>query len=290
MAKAICQDPQAHDSGKAMPLHALNFEITTLKACNKSWDFKPMTKASGILPAWALNGYLLTGFDLAPDHPVQNITHYDRNAAEVLKELYPRLSWAELTRLTNCPQANSYFNMSTLMPTFGFGWDEHWQKTSELLLQWPLEVQNFVTEKDLRPFDMMILVNISRPTQVALLNKLISLGLSKSLFCQTLELCVEILMLDTPLDKVLDILSQSEALEKLRKVRFPQTSTRDQDFKQRTQSWTWPKGVQAQCQRRGDSLGMEFRFFAKSPDELQKILKSVESSAHQWKLPDNESY
>jgi hypothetical protein len=78
------------------------------------------------------------------------------------------------------------------------------------------------------------------------------------------------------------ILSQPEAMTALKKTRFPMSFIGDQNFKAKAESWSWPRGVQAQPQRRGDNLGMEFRFFAKNREELVKTLKALEHSSEPW--------
>jgi hypothetical protein len=267
-----------------MPLHGLSFELTNLSNCDGSWDFSPAQQASPLLPAWALDGHLLTGFHLGHDHPVQNIKSVSSgDASQLLKALYPSLSWTEVVRLLSKPEVEKFFEASHLMQTYGFSWDLHWQKISGLLLTWPMEVQNFIAEKDLKPFDLVVLLSLPTETQIRLLQKLISIQISKSLFCQILEMAGENLLLGTPLQKIEELLGGANPLEELKKSRFPMTFFRDQNFKEKAQKWSWPKGIQAQTQRRGDSLGMEFRFFAKSPDELQKILKSFQTSSEQWK-------
>jgi hypothetical protein len=258
--------------------------MTTVSSYDPSWDFNPRQKLSKLLPAWALDGHLLSGFDLGPQHPVQNMkVSSAEEASDLLKAIYPELSWPEIVRLLDQPDTDKYFNAEHLMAAYGYNWDDHWQRISDLLITWPLEIQNFVSNKDLRPFDLTVLMSLPLPVQIPLLKKLVTLELSKSLFCQILELAGECLLLGTSADEICHILSRSNPLNELKKLRFPVTFAGDGIFKEKIEKYSWPKGVQAQCQRRGDTLGVEFKFFAKNREELLKTLKNIEFSSEPWK-------
>ncbi len=234
------------------------------------------------MPAWALDGRLLSGFDLGSEHPVQNVkVTASTDASALLKALYPEITWPEIVRLLDQPDTEKYFNPKVLMETYGFGWDEHWQRVSELLITWPDEIQNYISEKALRPFDLMVLMSLPLQSQIPVLEKLISLNLSKSHFCQTLELAGESLLLGSSVEEILERLNHAHFFEELKKNRFPVTYFGDQAFKEKVEKAPWPKGVQAQTQRRGDTLGVEFKIFAKNRDELSKILKNLETTYEQ---------
>jgi hypothetical protein len=265
-----------------MPLHGLSFEMTKLSSCDGSWNFKPRQRTSALLPAWALDGHLLTGFDMGSEHPVQNIqVTSSTDASALLKALYPELTWPEIVRLLDQPDTEKYFYPDALMAAYGLGWDEHWQRVSELLVTWPDEIQNYISEKALRPFDLMVLMSLPLQSQIPILQKLVRLNLSKSLFCQALELAGESLLLSSSLEDILEKLNHSDFLEELKKDRFPVAYFADQGFKEKVEKAAWPKGVHAQTQRRGDTLGVEFKIFAKNRDELSKILKNIETTYEQ---------
>lgn len=265
-----------------MPLHGLSFEMTTVSTCDGSWNFQPRQAFSPLLPAWALDGHLLSGFEMGPEHPVHNIkVSNPGDVSALLKALYPQLSWPELIRLLDRPDTEKFFNAEHLMETYGFGWDIHWQRVSDLLISWPLEIQNYISDKNIRPFDLIVLMSLSLDVQIALMQKMVSRDLTKSQFCQALELAGETLLLGTTLDQILDVMSLPNFLDELKKLRFPVTYTQDQSLKSKIEKASWPKGVQAQPQRRGDTLGIEFRIFAKNREELTKILKNLETTYEQ---------
>lgn len=270
-----------------MVLHDLSFEFIDISECQGSWNFKPQHKLPDNLPAWALGGVLISGFDLKAPHPVQNVTKASPAvAAELFFSLYPHLSWPEIVRLSQLTEISANLDFEMLITKYGTQSDERFKKTSALLLKWPIDVQNYIAEKDIRAFDVTIVDSLSLDVQKELLNLLVQLKPSKSQFCQLLNLCGELILMDTPFVEIVETLKSSQALEELRKKRFPQTSVKDLEFKNFLSTLSWPKAVSAQALRKGDVQGLEIKFFTKDAAELEKTLKGLQSAALQWKQND----
>lgn len=268
----------------AMALHDLNFEFTDISRCQRTWNFCPRKTLPAQLPAWALGGFLISGFDLESPHPVHNVTNADpEQAAEVFFSLYPQLTWPEIVRLTHRPELAQKIDCDFLLNKYGTKSDPRFKKISDFLLNWSAEVQDYLSEKEIRPFDIAIVDQLTLSTQKDILALLVTLKPTKTLFCQLLELSGELILMETPIENVMDSLKSSKALESLRELRFPVSHQKDQDLKTSMAGFPWPKGVTAQALRKGDVQGIEVKFFAKNAAELEKTLSGLQSVASNWK-------
>ena len=170
-------------------LSNLNFEFTDISKCQKTWDFGPVHKLPEKLPSWALGGYLLSGFDLDPTHPVQNVTNASPSqAAELFFSLYPKLSWPEIVRLTHQPDLAKSMDCDLLLIKYGMKSDERLLQISHFLLMWPQSIQQYLSEKEIRAFDVVMVAQLPIDVQINILNLLVALKPSKTLFCQLLEI------------------------------------------------------------------------------------------------------
>ena len=268
----------------AMPLQDLNFEFIDISKCQRSWNFGPLHKLPEKLPAWALGGFLISGFDLKEPHLVQNVPKATpAQGAELFYSLYPKLSWPELVRLIHRPDFETQIDPALLLTKYEIKRDERFDRTSQFLLLWPAEVQDYISEKEIRAFDVTILDSLPLDTQKDLLTLLVNLKPSKSLFCQMLELSAELLLMGTAMQELVDVLNAPKTLEELRKKRFPRTTEKDLAFKNSTVTLNWPKGTAAQAVRKGDLQGLEIKFFVKDALELEKILTGLQTVASDWK-------
>lgn len=278
----------------AMPLQDLNFEFIDISQCQRSWNFGPLHQLSDKLPAWALGGFLISGFDLKEPHLVQNVANASpAQGAELFYSLYPKLTWPELVRLIHRPDLESHIDPALLMTKYDTKWDARFARTSEFLLLWPAEVQDYLSEKDIRAFDVTIVDQLGLDLQKDILSLLVSIKPSKSQFCQLLELCGELVLMGTAIEDLVEILRAPKALEELRKKRFPVTTGKDLEFKNSLQSFSWPKAVSAQPLRKGDLQGLEIKFFVKDAAELEKNLTALLTVASDWKQKngsDNEPH
>ncbi len=268
----------------AMLLHDLRFEFTDISHCQRTWNFGPRHKLSDKLPAWALGGFLISGFDLESPHPVQNVANASpEQGAELFFSLYPHLSWPELARLSQRPELAQHIDYELLLIKYGTKSDTRYKKISDLLLQWPAEVQDYLSDKDIRPFDIAIADQLTLDVQKDVLTLLVALKPTKSLFCQLFDLAGELILMQMPVEDVIDALKSSKALDELRQLRFPNVSKKDLGFKSSMASFQWPKSVTAQALRKGDVQGLEIKFFVKDAAELEKTLTGLQSVASTWK-------
>jgi hypothetical protein len=94
-----------------------------------------------------------------------------------------------------------------------------------------------------------------------------------------------IAFLETATDLILmghteDLFENSSSFESwityVRELRYPQTTSRDQQLKQRFEKLPWPAGSKVKFERRGDKSGVELKLFISNPTDLTKILASLE--------------
>ncbi len=265
-------------------LSNLNFEFTDISKCQKSWDFGPVHKLPEKLPSWALGGFLLSGFDLEPTHPVQNVTNASPSqAAELFFSLYPKLSWPEIVRLTHQPDLEKSLDCDLLLIKYGIKSDERLLQISHFLLMWPQPVQQFLSEKDIRAFDVGMVAQLPIDVQINILYLLVSLKPSKTLFCQMFELAGDLFLMGIPLNDITESLATVKPLEELRKKRYPQTTQNDLKFSNTLQTLPWPKLVSAHSVRKGDLHGVEVKFFVKDATELEKTILGLQTVVSTWK-------
>lgn len=268
----------------AMALHDLSFEFTDISQCQRTWNFGPRKALPAQLPAWALGGFLISGFELESPHPVQNVTNASpEQGAELFFSLYHQLSWPEFVRLSHRPELSQKIDCEFLLNKYGAKADARYKKTSDFLLNWPAEIQDYLSDKEVRPSDMAIVDQLDLPAQKDILALLVHLKPSKSLFCQLLELSGEMILMETPIENVMEALKSLKPLEALRQLRFPVSSQKDLGFKNSIAGLQWPKGVTAQSLRKGDVQGVEVKFFVKDAAELEKTLSGLQAVASSWK-------
>lgn len=77
-----------------------------------------------------------------------------------------------------------------------------------------------------------------------------------------------------------DLFTGSENFENwqnnVKRLRYPQTSARDENLKQKFETLPWPQGAKIKFERRGDKAGVEMKVFISSPADLTKIMASLE--------------
>ena len=64
--------------------------------------------------------------------------------------------------------------------------------------------------------------------------------------------------------------------ESLKRLRFPQTTLRDEEQKKKFESLPWPVGAKVKFERRGDRSGVELKVFISNPSDVTKVLAALE--------------
>lgn len=106
--------------------------------------------------------------------------------------------------------------------------------------------------------------------QVAELNPSFSEGL------QILELSTDLILMGYS-EELFNQSTQIDAYKNhLKSLRYPQTTKRDDELKNKLEALPWPYGSKVKFERRGDRAGVELKLFISSEVDLTKILASLE--------------
>jgi hypothetical protein len=71
--------------------------------------------------------------------------------------------------------------------------------------------------------------------------------------------------------------------ESLKKLRYPQTSLRDESLKQKFESLPWPAGSKVKFERRGDKSGVELKIFISGQADVTKAVAALERVGQELK-------
>lgn len=237
-------------------------------------DFKPLGLWPDTVPALALGNQLLCGFQLDSNHPV--FEHADQgfsNNASLLKTLYPSLTLPELARLTKSATFQNYFEVTSLLKTFGLHSSPELLEILELLTQTSDEFQNFVSQKKFGAQELIPLTTLNSEQVQFVTMELLKADESKQDSVKRLELLSDLIQMGQN-----DLANLN--LKALHEKRYPVTTTRDQSLE--ATQLPWPSQVRSQFKRRGDKAGFEVNFFAGTPAELSKLAQNLTKVAEAW--------
>lgn len=252
---------------------------------NFGLDFKPSQRTPEIFPvfvwkSWALN-HFETGSKSAPvDLLSQDISHKD--FSEALKQIYPHLTFMELSRLFSCSRSaglSDHLAWDQIFRAYSYHWNNRMEKTVELALTLPLPFQQWMQSHEISPREISPLLSLKeQSTFVPFLEHFISKFLSRNQGAQLLELAVELHLMKTP---ILELISRPEEtvedwIARLRKIRYPQTETLDKSIEERLLSLPWTKSFSKRWTRNGDRSGLEVKFLVQSPEDLKNKIKALE--------------
>lgn len=250
--------------------------------CSKDLNFEPRTSWPGGLPAVAVNGYLLAGFDQSMAFHHQYSENDPEGIANLFRSLYFDLSFGELATLWKASSSVAWFPIHQIIQKFGFQPSEHFFSIAEQLLNAPIGFQKWAQEKKLGPLDLAVLISGQKLNLSPLFLKILTMKFSKSHGVQALELGIELLLMgktisDLQLDHLQDPspLAAEKWLEHLRQTRFPETLERDQETKEKMESLPWPGSSSIRWARHGDKSGIELKLFVSNPSDLKKYLQSL---------------
>ncbi len=252
-------------------------ELKPMTLCDASLDFSPITKWPQGLPAVAVNGLVLAGFQqsLVFDHSIAD--HDSEKIAELFRSLYFDLSFIEASRLVEKAKDHPNFPIESVLSHLGWNTSEHFFKVVTAVQKLNSDSQTWCAEKKLNPQDLSILLSLNTEVGFAqadlLIQKIKSLRLSKSQGVQALETALELLLMGKSFEDLEN--TKSEWLEHLKTLRYPQSTTSDQIQQQKMTALPWPGTSHAKWTRQGDRTGVELKLFVSNPTDLKKYLLSL---------------
>lgn len=208
---------------------------------------------------------------------------------DALTVVYPQLSFCELIetlkKLKASPLIAEQMSQATVFANYGFSLDSKLERVLDMIPQIPILFWNWCCKHSLSPRDLTPLLSLQSPQQLSLcLNSFNELQLSRNLGAQIIELLVECFLMNET-DADLFALCQNSPtsksigdhwLQNLKTQRFPQTAKADSEKQKTLLSLPWTKDLQTRWLRQGDRSGVEVRFFAANPKELQKHVDQLQ--------------
>lgn len=255
----------------------LTFSMTDLRF---DLDFKPLYPTPEIFPIFAWHGWALNHFHKPTGNKVavQDVSHKD--LSEILKQIYPTLTFMELTRFYSCAQqAKITASWNLIFRAYSYHWNDRMLKTVDLARALPENFQQWLQAHDASPRDIAPLLSLKANHNLEhVLTTMVNLNVSRSLGLQILELAVDLQLLGTEIKNILPVASESADswVSRLKKLRFPMTETLDAQTEQILQSLPWTKAFSKRWTRMGDRSGLEIKFLALSQEDLRNKVKSLQ--------------
>ena len=241
-----------------------------------SLDFQPLRAWPSCLPGVALGSYLVAGFQLPDQHPViAHPLHSSGENTDLFLTLYPDLQLVELVRLSQKPTLTSVLDLGRLLENFGWQDSDDTRRGLTTLASTPLEFQNWVTQKKLGYHEWLGLADLSQAQRDFVTGEILRHNDNKNESTQRLEWLSDLLQMGREESEL-----QGVKLSELCKLRFPQTTARDESLSQAPLSW--PKTIRRTFSRRGDKGGFDIHFFAGTPIELTKTAQHLMKVAEEW--------
>jgi hypothetical protein len=254
-------------------------ELKNISQCSKILDFSPFSSWPQGLPAVAVNGFVLAGFSqsFVFDHQVK--IEDSQAIAALFRSLYFELSAMELAKLARraSDRLVSWFPVESVFNKFQIRWNDQTEKLVEVMTELPAGFQKWTSDKRWSFSDFSPLLSASglvlEPLHLALMEK----GVSRSLAVQALELSVELLLMEHPLENLLPELQEEpdQWIKRLRTLRYPQTTRTDSESASRIQDLPWPGSSKIRWVRQGDKAGIELKLFVSNPTDLKKYMQSL---------------
>ncbi len=147
------------------------------------------------------------------------------------------------------------------------------------------EFKTWITDKKVKDTDLLFQRALKTPLQedlyLKLADHLATLNPTFTEGVKTLELLTDLVLMG--LDETLfeNSANFSSWQKSLKQLRYPQTSLRDEELKQKLEKLPWPYGSKIKFERRGDRAGIELKLFVSSATDLTKILASLERVQHE---------
>jgi hypothetical protein len=251
----------------------------------RNFDFQPEQPWPSLLPVYCYENELLCGFDRTEGVAIQLSTSTTSGEFPLIccfKALYSELGFFELARLslTLPPQPGLREN---LWQQYGFRWRETLQEVVEKVTLLPLKVQQWLQTKKLGPQDLAPLRAL--PNIQALGDfwpQIIEFNLSKSETARTIELLVDLLLMDVNINDLLpqtsnEMSNQAQAwINHLHALRFPMATKQSQQAEEKIRQVAWPLKSEARWSRRGDRSGVELKLYFSHPQELKRSLDRLQ--------------
>ena len=240
-------------------------------------NFMPMEDFIN-LPCLVASNCRFAGFNemdkaLYLDEPLEKALFiYKKLTLPELARLYLKISERKTSQQKVADQPIA-FNWEFFLNHYNIKWSQDLEQLFQILPKTKLSFQNWVSQKDCGLSELQILTwaNTQYPFYQIdkLLNFIAKINPSRQIGTKILEYTLEKLD-EIDMDSFTALESAEKAYEYIYRNRFPETSQKDQDFKNILLKTPWPAHIRATAQRQGDRSGVEIKFFAGSFEEYEK--------------------
>ncbi len=213
------------------------------------------------------------------DSTQKNLELSSLDIEEALFIAHPQLSFCGVFQLIKNLPTTLTISEARMYANYGYALDS---KLTELISRLPSLPEPFFKwciEHNSSPRDLYPILSVKdlAPINEDLIH-LHTIGVSRSLGSQILELLIECFLLDPNGAKTSAAHNGDEWLSQLKIKRYPQTYKSDLEKQQKMMSLPLPKDFQTRWQRQGDRSGLEVRFFISQEQELKKYSQLLQQT------------
>lgn len=257
-------------------------KFVKLAQCKMDLRFASRERLPRSAPPLAWGGYLISGFSSSQTEAVE----IEGSLSQILRDVYAPFSWPELARLCQCLMACGFIKeRRALVDSLELRWPESLDRLLERVVKSPDNFQKWLEEKDPGQRELLPLVAVEEEDLSRVFEALRTFDpqtLSRSLGSQILELVSELVGVKKSLSAIekghLETFD-SWAL-RLRSLRNPLTSAKDQARALNLKNIAWPLETQGRWIRRGDEGLLEIQLTVTNQhDYKKKISKLLELHA-----------
>jgi hypothetical protein len=255
--------------------------------CQFDLDFAPRSPTPPILPTFVWKNQALNHFS-GQGLGLQDVS--DSPLASVLPQIYPSLSFAELAEFYHkTKRIGLAAEPEALFAAYRFRWDGRLEKILAAFCALPTEFKNWCAEHELSPRDLSPIISLSKPDMLQELYLVLAQErVGRNQGAQILELAAELMLMDHAWEQIAPPLARSSGwidswLVRLKTLRFPVTSSRDDDQQAQLAELPWSKDFSTKWIRSGDKSGLEVKFLLTSKNDLQKKLEALSRVHEGWR-------
>ena len=267
-------------------------------SCKRDLHFEPQGYWPRGLPAVAVNGWILAGFeqDLVFNHEVPS--DQSQSITDLFCSLYVELTFAEITRLWSKSKSLSWFPFESIAQHYRVQISPQFFDLAQRLLVLPLPFQLWCGLRKVHAGDLLPLLALDHLSGVesglvyfeTLLKGIVDKQASKSLGVQILELGVELILLGKSWTDLsgsqFSVWDAETWCKHLKDLRNPKASQQDETTSLKILNLPWPGSSQVKWTRSGDQSGIEVKLFVSKPSDLKRYASSFKEVME--KLEDSE--
>lgn len=253
-------------------------------------NFQPLTPVKEELPVFLWGEETLSGFHRPMETPAVDLkslykmSNQDLSWHQAMAALHGSLSLPEVARLRvlvhELQQSNRDFRTEDAEWTRSFGWhyNQDLQDVLDFVPQLPADFQNWASDKDLGQRELRPLLLIKNfPEFFPHLSALAVQNPPRGEGVQLLEMTVELLLMDVPIQTIQEIFEMEpfRAILEMRGLRYPQRAGKQALMEEKCKKLPWPKGTQLKWNFLRDQPSLELKLLLQSEAELRALAQSM---------------